>query len=243
MHIVKRAIIMAAGQGKRMNPVTLNTPKPLVKVNGIRIIDTVIQGLYKHGITEIYVVVGYMKEKFAILKSEYTGLTLIDNPFYETCNNISSLYMAREYLEEAIILDGDQIIYNDSILSPEFDKSGYNAIWTDEKTDEWLMKVKNGKVISCSFTGGSKGWQLFGISRWTAEDGRKLKHHLEIEFDKKKNRQIYWDNVVMSYHLNEYDLGIKEMNRGDIIEIDNLSELIALDDTYLLYRGLDDENR
>ena len=44
MHKVRRAIIMAAGVGNRMRPVTLETPKPLVKVNGIRIIDTVIQG-------------------------------------------------------------------------------------------------------------------------------------------------------------------------------------------------------
>lgn len=44
---VERAIIMAAGLGKRMHPVTLTTPKPLVKVNGKRMIDTVIEGLHK----------------------------------------------------------------------------------------------------------------------------------------------------------------------------------------------------
>ena len=58
MKQVERAIIMAAGIGKRMQPVTLETPKPLVKVNGVRMIDTVIQGLQANGINEIYVVVG-----------------------------------------------------------------------------------------------------------------------------------------------------------------------------------------
>ena len=58
MFIVKRAIIMAAGIGSRMQAVTLKTPKPLVKVNGTRMIDTVIRGLHNNGINEIYIVVG-----------------------------------------------------------------------------------------------------------------------------------------------------------------------------------------
>lgn len=232
MHTVKRAIIMAAGIGKRMRPITLETPKPLVMVNGVRMIDTVIQGLHYNGINEIYIVIGYLKEKFKVLEEEYKNITLIENPLYATCNNISSLYFARDYIEDAMILDGDQIIYNDTILSPEFERSGYNAIWVDGETSEWLMQVKDNKVTSCSRTGGKGGWQLFSVSRWTAEDGRRLKHHLEVEFEKRKNRQIYWDDIAMFYYFDEYELGIRPMKKGDIIEVDNLEELVALDSTY-----------
>ena len=77
MNKVKRAIIMAAGIGKRMQPLTLETPKPLIEVNGQRMIDTVIKALHKNGITEIYIVVGYLKEKFRVLLDEYAGITLI----------------------------------------------------------------------------------------------------------------------------------------------------------------------
>lgn len=228
---------MAAGLGNRMRPVTLKTPKPLVKVNGIRMIDSVIHALHDNGIYEIYVVVGYLKEQFVDLEKEYPGLVLIENSYFDTCNNISSLYVAREHLENVMILDGDQLIYNPDILSPEFERSGYNSVWTDKKTDEWLQTVENGIVTECSRTGGEKGWQLYSISRWTAEDGRKLKHYLEVEFEQKKNRQIYWDDVAMFCYPTEFQLGIYPMQQEDIIEIDNLSELIKLDDAYQQYEG------
>lgn len=234
-HTVKRAIIMAAGFGNRMKPITLETPKPMVKVNGKRMIDTVIDALHENGIFEIYIVVGYLKEKFEELKETYPDISLIENPYFDTCNNISSLYVARNFIEDAIILDGDQIIYNRSIVKADFEKSGYNAVWTDEETDEWLMQVENNTVTSCSRTGGKSGWQLYSISRWTKEDGQKLKRHLEVEFEEKKNTQIYWDDVAMFCYPKEYDLGIMEMQANDIVEVDNLEELLAIDSSYEKY--------
>lgn len=232
MNKVRRAIIMAAGIGSRLRPITLHTPKPLVKVHGVRMIDTVLRGLLEQGITEIYIVVGYRKEQFAALKRDYPQLELIENPYYAECNNISSLFAAREHLEDAMILDGDLIIRNPAVLSPAFERSGYNAIWTDGQTEEWLMQAENGMVRSCSRTGGSGGWQLFSISRWTQDDGRKLKRLLELEFLEKRNRQIYWDDVPMFCYFQEFQLQVYPMQPEDVIEIDSFAELAALDAAY-----------
>ena len=236
MYKVERAIIMAAGFGSRMSPLTLETPKPLVKVNGVRMIDTVIDALHKNGIYEIYVVVGYLKEKFYGLEKEYAGLKVIDNPYFDTCNNIASLYVARDHIENAIILDGDQIIFNSEILKPEFERSGYNSVYVENGTDEWLQQVENGIVTSCSRTGGLKGWQLYSISRWNSQDGKQLKQDLEYEFDTKQNRQIYWDDVAMFCHPEHYQLGVMPMKKEDVVEIDGLDELIEMDSSYRGYK-------
>lgn len=87
----------------------------------------------------------------------------------------------------------------------------------------------------CSRTGGKGGWQLYSISRWTAEDGKKLKHHLEIEFEQNAEPTNLLGDVAIFCYPEEYQLGIRPMNKDDIIEVDNLSELIALDASYKKY--------
>ncbi|MDE7264530.1 MAG: phosphocholine cytidylyltransferase family protein [Anaeroplasmataceae bacterium] len=235
MEKIKRAIILAAGLGNRMKPITLRIPKPLVEVNGTRMIDTIIDALLQNEISEIYLVVGYLKEKFEGLKSKYPNLIFIENPYYDSCNNISSLYVARNYLEDAIVLDGDQIINNPAILFKDFDKSGYNSVWVEHDTNEWLQQVENGCVISCSRTGGNQGWQLYSVSRWNAKDGKMLKVLLELEFEKNKNNQIYWDDVAMFLHKDKFDLTIYPMGSKDIVEIDSIEELISMDRKYEEY--------
>lgn len=236
METVKRAIIMAAGFGSRLSPITKTIPKPLIKVNGISMVETIIEGLLENDIKEIHIVVGHLKEKFYQLKEKYPFLDIIENPYYATCNNISSLYVAREYLGETIILDGDQIIYNSNILKNEIEHSGYCCEWTNEQTNEWLLNIdSNNAITHCNRNGGFGGWILHSVSFWTKKDGKKLRKLVERAFDKEENRQLYWDDIAMFLYPNDIELYIRAIDNADLVEIDNLSELAELDKQYEKY--------
>ena len=238
MSKITRAIIMAAGKGTRMHPITETIPKPLIRVHGKRMIDTIIDALHENGIYEIYVVVGYLKEAFKNLPDEVKGITLIENPYFDTCNNISSLYVAKDYISNAIIIDGDQIITDSTILFTEFINSGYNCVWQENDSKEWMLTLDDRfKVLSCSRNGGNHAWQLYGISRWTTEDGMTLKELLELEFKEKKNTQIYWDDIAMFKHFDKFNLHGYPMHEGNVKEIDSLDELIEEDNSYRSYKG------
>lgn len=234
MHKVKKAIIMAAGFGSRMQPLTFETPKPLIEVNGQKMIESVIEGLHVNGILEVYVVVGYLNEKFKYLEKKYQNLKLINNPYYDTANNISSLYVASEVLSDnVIILDGDQIIKNSQILHAEFDYSGYSCSEIIAGTDEWLLQLDNNDIIkSCSRDGGQSGWRLYSISRWTKEDALKLREQVKYEFEKNQHSDVYWDDIPMFYYFTQYVLKGYKILAQDLKEIDSLAELAQVDSSY-----------
>lgn len=123
-------------------------------------------------------------------------------------------------------------IRNPAILHREFTCSGYSCAWTDSYTNEWLLTVENGIVTKCSRTGGDHGWQLFSVSRWTAEDGQRLRNHLELEFVQNQNRNIYWDDVAVFCHPDEYQLGVYPISEKDLREIDSFTELCEVDPSY-----------
>lgn len=239
MSEIKRAIILAAGKGNRMKPVTDFIPKPLVKVNGVSFIETIINAIKMNNIREVYIVVGYMKEKFSFLKEKYPEVTLIENPYYDTCNNISSLYVVRDKLEECIIMDADQMIKNTDILFTNFGKSGYCCKWINKFENDWILTINNDKkIISCNRNGGI-GWRLYSISRWTKEDGKRLSELLEKEFIINNNTQIYWDDIAMFCYPNLFDLTIYEIRDTDVYEVDTLDDLIKFDASYLKYKGVE----
>ncbi len=230
---VKRAIIMAAGFGSRMVPVTLTTPKPLVKVNGVRIIDRLIDGLLAKGIDEIIVVRGYLKHKFNELVVKYPMIKFVDNDLYNEANNIYSIYLVRDKLENAYIFEGDLVLYNVDALDKYHYSSDFLAFPVEE-SDDWCLPVKNGRIVDF-VRGGTNTYQEIGISYWTKEDGQKLYDDIEEVMNMPGGKELLWENVPLVKKNRNYDVAIKECKREDIVEIDTFNELCELDPSYRNY--------
>lgn len=228
---VKRAVFIAAGFGSRLVPITLNTPKPLVRVNGTRMIDTLLDAVVKAGIEEIYIVRGYLGEQFDQLLYKYPNIKFIENPIYNEANNISSALIARSLLQNAYVFEADLVLYNSELITKYQYTSNYLGVPV-EKTDDWCFEVKN-RVITKLCIGGTDCYHMFGISYWNAEDGKKLESDIEKVFNLPGGKERYWDQVSLEYCLKNYQVEVRACTFDDIIEIDTYNDLKNLDHTYI----------
>ena len=231
-YTVKRAIFIAAGFGSRLVPITFNTPKPLVRVHGVRIIDRLIDACLEAGINEIYIVRGYLGELFDQLLYKYPMIKFLENPVYNEANNISSALVARYLLSNAYVFEADLLISNPKIIKKYHYNSNFLAIKKD-RSDDWCFRVKDGIIIEQKVGGeGEDNWQMVGISYWNEADGHKLSQDIEDVYSSPGGKERYWDQVPLVYHKEHYCVEVRACTDEDIVEIDTFKELKAIDKTY-----------
>ncbi len=226
----KRAIFIAAGFGSRLVPITFNTPKPLVRVHGQRIIDGLIDACLDAGINEIYIVRGYLAEQFDQLLYKYPMIRFLENPVYNEANNISSAMVARYMLSNAYVFEADLLISNPKIITKYHYTSDFLAIKKD-RTDDWCFIVKDGVIVE-EKVGGLDCWQMVGISYWNEEDGHKLSDDIKMTYEQPGGKERYWEQVPLVFCKKHYKVEVRECQENDIIEIDTFRELKAIDKTY-----------
>ncbi|MBR4231275.1 MAG: phosphocholine cytidylyltransferase family protein [Bacilli bacterium] len=227
---VKRAIFLAAGFGSRMVPITLNTPKPLVKVHGKRIIESLLDAVVAVGIKEIIIVRGYLGEQFEVLLHKYPNIKFVDNEKYNEANNISSAYLVKDMLENAYVLESDLLLSNPNLIRKYEYSSNFLGVPVD-RTDDWCFEVKNG-IITKQRIGGINCYQMIGISYYTSKDGKQLSKDLEEVYLSPGGKEKYWDQVPLEIKKQNYEMNVRECKSEDIIEIDTFNELKAIDKTY-----------
>lgn len=227
---VKRAIFLAAGFGSRLVPITLNTPKPLVLVNGKRIIETLLDAVVKAEIEEIYIVTGYLSEQFEILKKKYPQIKFVENNMYNEANNISSAYLVRNLIKNAYVLESDLYLYNPKLIRKYEYHSNFLGYYVD-RSDDWCIEVKNG-IITKEKVGGINCYQMVGISYYDENDGVNIKKDMEEVFKSPGGKEKYWEQVILDICKKNYNIYLRECQKEDIIEIDTFNELKAIDKTY-----------
>ena len=227
---VKRAIFLAAGFGSRLVPITLNTPKPLVLVNGKRIIETLLDAVVKAEIEEIYIVTGYLSEQFEILKKKYPQIKFVENNMYNEANNISSAYLVRNLIKNAYVLESDLYLYNPKLIRKYEYHSNFLGYYVD-RSDDWCIEVKNG-IITKEKVGGINCYQMVGISYYDENDGQSIEKDMEEVFNSPGGKEKYWEQVILDICKKNYNIYLRECQKEDIIEIDTFNELKAIDKSY-----------
>jgi CTP:phosphocholine cytidylyltransferase-like protein len=204
----------------------------LIRVNGTRIIDTLLDAALAAGIEEIIIIRGYLGERFDQLLYKYPMVKFIDNPYYNEANNISSVLCAGDLVKNAYVIESDLLLSNHALITKYQYYSNYLGVPTGH-TDDWCFETDRDGVITKIKVGGDNCHHMFGISYWTEADGAKLSSHIKQVYEMPNGKNAYWDEVALKYFIGEYTVKVRECTFDGIVEIDTFSELQRLDKTYI----------
>lgn len=217
----RQAVILAAGAGMRMIPLNMEVSKGLLEVNGEVLIERLIRQLQEVGIREIYVVVGFMKEKYEYLMDAY-GVELIVNPEYALKNNLHSLYLAREHLTNAYVIPCDiwcshnpfsrEELYSWYMVTDRFDHD--SSVRVSHKGE--LMAVPKG-------TGGNS---MIGICYLTQPDSDTVCTRLEAMNAEPRYDDVFWEETLRD--KGRMIVPARMMDAGEAVRIKTFEQLREL---------------
>lgn len=222
----KRAIILAAGYGMRMVPINMEFPKALLEINGEPLIERQIRQLHEVGIREIYVVVGFMKERFEYLIDAY-GVTLLVNADYAAKNNLHSLNKALPYLSDCYVVPCD-IWCRENPFSRYELYSWYMV--SDQQSRESTVRA-NRKQELVTVPQGSGGNGMVGIAYLTGENAKKVRERTQSMALDSRFDEVFWEETLL------------EKGKMDVFARVVLGDAVAEINTYEQLREMDSHSK
>ena len=218
----RNAIILAAGFGMRMVPINLSTPKALLDVNGERLIERLIMQLQEVGINDITVVVGFMKDSFEYLKSEY-GVRLVANEEYAAKNNISSLNLVRDRIENTYIMPSD--IWCDRNPFRRRELNSWYMV-SDLVDDNSTVRASRKREL-VRVPKGCGGNEMIGISYLMGEEAKTVSQKIsELAADPAYDSS-FWEESLMNE--DGMIVSAKVVHSADVVQINTYEQLRDLD--------------
>lgn len=229
------AIIMAAGMATRFAPLSYETPKGLLNVKGEILIERQICQLKEAGVFDIFVVVGYLAEKFMYLKDKY-GVRIVMNEDYGRYNNTSSVIRVIDYLEDTYLCSSDNYFPKNVFLGQPKD-SYYSALYEEGETGEYCLTTDDEDNIINVEIGGKDAWYMVGHVFFNKEFSAKFGEIMKKEYANDETRQGYWEDVYIR-HIKDLPLmKVRRYQPHEIEEFDNLDELCLFDPSWNEYRS------
>lgn len=230
---MKNAVILAAGKSNRFAPFTYEKPKGLFRVKGEILIERQIEQLREAGVKEIYVVVGYMKEKFFYLEEKY-NVNLIVNNTFAARGNLYSLFVAREYLADTYICCADHYFVNNPFLEENKDNISFRACSHHSgKFREFAVDYSDAGVITGFAVGGNGQMAMVGHAYFNRRFSERFCEFMEKEINDFGVPGMFWEEFYAK-HQKDLTLYMREYKTEDILEFDSIEDLRQFDSEFLI---------